>query len=74
MMANQTKRTTVYLDPELHKALRLKAVAVSRSVSDLVNEAIRESLKQDRHRYKLIRELTSQPGISIPQPKKQSGE
>lgn len=73
-MANQTKRTTVYLDPELHKALRLKAVAVSRSVSDLVNEAIRESLKQDRHRYKLIRELTSQPGISIPQPKKQSGE
>jgi len=73
-MTDQTKRTTVYLNPELHKALRLKAIAVSRSLSDLVNEAIRESLKQDRHRYKLIRELTSQPGISIPQPKKQSGE
>lgn len=71
MMTNQTKRTTVYLDPELHKALRLKAVAVSRSFSDLVNEAVRESLKQDRHRYKLIRELTSQPGIDISRPKKQ---
>lgn len=70
-MTNQTKRTTVYLDSELHKALRLKAVAVSRSLSDLVNEAVRELLKKDRYRYKLIKELTSQPGIQISRPKKQ---
>ena len=64
-MAAPTKRTTVYLDPDLHKALRLKGIAVSRSLSDLVNEAVRELLKKDRHRYKLIEELKSSPGIRI---------
>jgi predicted transcriptional regulator len=70
-MSTPAKRTTVYLDPDLHKALRLKAVAVSRSVSDLINEAVRESLKKDRHRYTLIKELTSTPGIKFSNPKKQ---
>jgi hypothetical protein len=46
-MATQTKRATVYFDPTLHKALRLKAVETSRSVSDLVNEAVREALSED---------------------------
>jgi hypothetical protein len=46
-MATQTKRTTVYFDSDLHKALRLKAVETSRSVSDLVNEAVREALSED---------------------------
>jgi hypothetical protein len=47
-MTKSTKRVTVYLDPDLHKALRLKAVVVSKTVSDLVNEAIINSLKMDR--------------------------
>ena len=46
-MANQTKRATIYFDPNLHKALRLKAVETSRSVSDLVNEAVRDALSED---------------------------
>ena len=46
-MATQTKRTTIYFDPNLHKALRLKAVETSRSVSDLVNEAVRDALSED---------------------------
>ncbi|MDD5311418.1 MAG: CopG family transcriptional regulator [Dehalococcoidia bacterium] len=46
-MAVQSKRTTIYLDPHLHKALRLKAIAVSRSVSELVNDAIKEALSED---------------------------
>ena len=46
-MATQTKRATIYFDPNLHKALRLKAVETSRSVSDLVNEAVRDSLSED---------------------------
>ena len=46
-MATQTKRATIYFDPNLHKALRLKAVVTSRSVSDLVNEAVREALLED---------------------------
>jgi len=46
-MATQTKRATIYFDPDLHKALRLKAVETSRSVSELVNEAVREALSDD---------------------------
>ena len=64
-MTTQNKRTTVYLDPVLHKALRLKAVAVSKSMSDLVNEAVRESLKKDRRRYNSILEIMSNPGLEV---------
>ena len=46
-MSLQNKRTTVYLDPDLHKALRLKPATISRSVSDLVNDAVREALADD---------------------------
>ncbi len=46
-MAAPTKRATVYLDPALHKALRLKSVETSRSMSDLINDAIREELAED---------------------------
>lgn len=41
------KRATVYFDPSLHKALRVKAASTERSVSDLVNQAIRASLAED---------------------------
>ena len=43
----QTKRTTVYLPAELHRALKLKAAAADRSLSDLVNDAVTRSLAED---------------------------
>ena len=46
-MATPKNRATVYLDPALHKALRLKSAETSRSMSDLINEAIREELAED---------------------------
>lgn len=47
MMAAPAKRATIYMDPAVHKALKLKAVETSRSVSDLVNEAVRQALAED---------------------------
>ena len=44
---SETKRATVYFDPSLHKALRLKAAQTDHSVSDLVNDAVRDSLSED---------------------------
>ncbi len=41
------KRATVYFDPEIHKALRLRAAANDRSISDLVNDAVRLALAED---------------------------
>lgn len=46
-MTELTKRATVYLEPELHRALKLKAVETSYSISELVNEALRENLLED---------------------------
>jgi hypothetical protein len=41
------KRATVYFDAFLHRALRLKAAETDRSISDLVNEAVRTALAED---------------------------
>ena len=44
---SDVKRATVYFDPSLHKALRVKAAQTEHSVSDLVNAAVRRSLAED---------------------------
>lgn len=41
------KRATVYFDPEVHKALRLRAAASDQSISEMVNDAVRASLAED---------------------------
>ena len=66
-MATATKRATVYLDPELHKALKLKAAETSRSVSDLVNDAIREALAEDAEDISAFEERVGEPLISYDQ-------
>jgi nitrate reductase assembly molybdenum cofactor insertion protein NarJ len=47
MSESQQKRATVYFDPYLHRARRLKAAETDRSVSDLVNEAVQSALAED---------------------------
>jgi hypothetical protein len=42
-----SKRATIYFDPEIHRALRLKAAAAERSMSDVVNDAVRSTLAED---------------------------
>ena len=63
-MATAAKRATIYLDPNLHKALRLKAVETSRSVSDLVNDAVREALVEDADDLAAFRERAGESLIS----------
>jgi hypothetical protein len=63
-MAMQAKRATVYLDPELHKALRLKAVETSRSVSELVNSAVKEALAEDAEDIAAFEERVNEPLIA----------
>ncbi len=47
MSESQQKRATVYFDPLLHRALRLKAAETDRSISELVNEAVKAALAED---------------------------
>lgn len=44
---NAAKRATVYFEPSVHKALRLRAAASDRSISDMVNDAVKISLAED---------------------------
>ncbi len=46
-MKTTSKRATIYFDSQIHEALRLKAAQTERSISDLVNEAVKESLAED---------------------------
>jgi predicted DNA-binding protein len=62
-MENLTKRATIYLDPELHKALKLKAVETSRSISKLVNDAVREKLAEDAEDLAAFEERAGEPLI-----------
>jgi len=63
-MTIHTKRSTIYLDPDLHRALRLKSIETSRSVSDLVNKAIRYSLAEDAEDLAAFDQRASEPLIS----------
>jgi len=47
-LSENAKRSTLYFDPELHRALRIKAAHTHRSLSDLVNEAVRMTLAEDQ--------------------------
>jgi hypothetical protein len=66
-MATQAKRATIYFDPELHKALKLKAVETSRSITDLVNEAVRGALSEDAEDIIAFDERMNEPLISYEQ-------
>jgi hypothetical protein len=59
------KRATVYFDAELHRALRLKAAETERSVSELVNEAVRLSLAEDATDLLAIEERRAEPEMDF---------
>jgi hypothetical protein len=63
-MATPAKRATIYLDPIVHKALKLKAVETSRSVSDLVNQAVRQTLAEDAEDLAAFEERANEPLLS----------
>jgi len=63
-MNNPSKRSTVYFEPEIHQALRLKAAFSHRSVSDLVNEAVRAALLDDQEDLATFENRVSEPTIT----------
>lgn len=66
-MIKPAKRSTVYLDPDLHRVLKLKAAETSRSVSDLVNESVRHELMQDQADLQAFEDRRREPSISYEQ-------
>ncbi|GAH69097.1 unnamed protein product, partial [marine sediment metagenome] len=62
-MGTDVKRTTIYVDARLHKALRVKAAEMDRSISELVNEAVRLSLAEDLEDLAAFDERTGEPNL-----------
>ena len=63
-MATMTKRSTIYFDPVLHRALRLKSAETARSVSELVNESVRETLSEDAEDMATFDARATEPLVS----------
>jgi len=64
-MKTNTKRTTIYLDPQLHHALRIKAAETEHSMSELVEEAIKLSLAEDSADLAAFEERKKEPSLAF---------
>jgi hypothetical protein len=62
-MKSALKRTTIYFDPDLHRALRVKAAETDQSVSDLVNNAVKLSLAEDVEDLAAFEVRTHEPNL-----------
>lgn len=60
-----TKRATIYLDADLHRAVRMKAAEIEKSVSDLVNAALRHSLAEDADDLAAFGDRAKEPNLDF---------
>jgi hypothetical protein len=62
---SEPKRTTVYFEPDIHKALRLKSAVSERSISEMVNDAVRYSLAEDAEDLAAFDERAEEPTMDF---------
>jgi hypothetical protein len=61
------KRATVYFEPEIHRALRLKAAASDKSISDMVNDAVKLTLAEDAEDLEAFEARKREPNLDFEQ-------
>ena len=59
-----TKRATIYFEPALHQAIRLKAAHTQRSISEVVNDAVRHSLREDQEDLAAFEQRIAEPEMT----------
>lgn len=64
MSTQSSKRATVYFEPGLHQAVRLKAAQTDRSISDIVNDAVRVALREDQDDLQAFEDRVAEPVMS----------
>ncbi|MDH3826477.1 MAG: CopG family transcriptional regulator [Desulfobacteraceae bacterium] len=64
-MATGTKRATIYMDSELHRALRIKAAETSSSISEIVNHAVKLALAEDDEDLTAFEKRAKEPLFSF---------
>lgn len=64
IMSNLSKRSTVYFEPQIHQALKVRAATTDVSVSELVDEAVRLLMREDQEDLKAISNRVAEEEIS----------
>ena len=62
---SRAKRATVYFEPEIHRALRLKAAASDKSISDMVNDAVKLTLAEDAEDLEAFEKRRREPNLDF---------
>ena len=62
-----SKRATVYFEPEIHRALRLKAATSDKSISDMVNDAVKLTLAEDAEDLEAFEARKREPDLDFEQ-------
>ncbi len=63
-MPQLAKRVTIYLDPLIHKILKLKSAETDQTISDIVNDALRHELAEDQGDLEAFKKRAKEPSIS----------
>ena len=63
-MSTDVKRATIYLESDLHQAVRLKSAYTNRTMSDIVNQALRDALREDEEDLAAFDERADEPTMS----------
>jgi len=66
-MNSSSRRSTIYFNSEIHKAIKLKAAVTNKSLSELVNLAVRQMLQEDREDLTAFNDRVAEPTISYEQ-------
>ena len=64
---SSSKRATIYFDPDIHRALRLRAAASDKSISDMVNEAVKLTLAEDAEDLVAFGQRRREPNLDFEQ-------
>lgn len=63
-MSNLSKRSTVYFEPAIHQALKMRAASSDVSVSELIDEAVRLLMREDQEDLAAISERVNEPEVT----------
>lgn len=63
-MANLTKRATVYFEPDIHKLLKIKAAETSSSISEIINQLLRQEFLEDAEDIEAFNTRLNEPTVS----------
>ena len=63
-MSTLSKRATDYFDPDIHKALKIRAAATQQSLSDIVDAALRQQMAEDQEDLAAIADRINEPEMT----------